>query len=112
MLPGLVPFSLRLVHSLPLVCAVGGALCSSLRPVVAVELSHYRLGDARGTRGFYTCPNLQSDWLLVFVGVVMWWVSCVVVAVCSGLLTGSPLEDVTLGCLGLGARGPSEPHLS
>ena len=53
-------------------------------------------------------PNLQTDWLLVFVGVVLWWVSCVVVLVCSGLLRGSPVEDVTQGCLGLGARNPCE----
>ena len=46
---------------------------------------------------------MQSHWLLVFVGVVMWWVSCVVVLVCSGLLRGSLLEDVTPGCPGLGA---------
>ena len=47
-------------------------------------------------------PNLQTDRLLVFVGVVLWWVSCHVVLVCFGLLRSSPLEDVTPGvCLGV-----------
>ena len=51
--------------------------------------------------------NLQNDWLLVFVGVVLWWVSWGVV-VCYGLLTGSPLEDVKPGCSCLVARDPCE----
>ena len=38
-LPSLVLFSLRLVHLLPLVCAVGGGVCGSLPPVVAGGLS-------------------------------------------------------------------------
>ena len=38
-------------------------------------------------------PTLHNDWLLVFVGVVLWWVSCVVVLVFPGLLRGSSSED-------------------
>ena len=49
-------------------------------------------------------PNLHPDPSLVFVGVVLWWVSCVVALVHSGLLRGSSFEDFTPGCPILGAR--------
>ena len=58
MLPSLVLFSLRLVHSLPLVCFEGGTVCSSLPPMVVVGLPHCCLGYARGTRRFCTCLQI------------------------------------------------------
>ena len=46
----------------------GGAACLSLPPVVAVGLSHYCLGGARGTRHFCTCLQickLTCHWCLL-----------------------------------------------
>ena len=38
-------------------------------------------------------PNLQTDMSLVFVGVVLGWMWCIVALFLSGLLRGSPFED-------------------
>ena len=53
-------------------------------------------------------PNLQTDLSLVFVGVVLGRMCCVVALLLSGLLRGSPFEDFTPGCPRLGARDSCE----
>ena len=52
----------------------------------------------------HTSSNLQTDLSMVFVGVVLGWMCCVVALWLFGLLRGSPFKDFTPGCPRLGAR--------
>ena len=53
-------FLLLLACSHHLVCGAGGAACRSLPPIVAVGLSHFQLGDTKGTGHFCTCIQIYK----------------------------------------------------
>ena len=100
-------FLLLLARSPLLVCGTGGAAYCSLRPIVAVGLSHFQLGGTRGTRHFCTCLQickLTCHWCLLG----LFWGECDVLLLFCFLLRGSPFEDFTLGCPRLGARDSCE----
>ena len=81
-------FILLLAHSPLLVCVAGGqvSLPASRCGCWVVPLS---LGWRQGHPALlHISPNLQIDLSLVFIGVVLWGVSCVVALVHSGLLRG------------------------